>query len=1021
MRRNTYTFLLSALLLIGLCTAVVFAKNAPYGGGDVRGPLRRLDVANPQDENRVHNAGKMWMNITNYGYFGNDGPAQTSALDDPCPPNNWAPQCEYPGGSDQQYLFQGALWIGALIEEEGFFTTRVSVGTDGWQNPSINEFHAPEAPDGGIEERSNRPGYTNCFGENVYSPFAVSDQDFVCTMADTLKDDLFVRDDPTDGPHRPLGIKITQKSYSFSQAFAEDFIMIDYEIENIASNFLKNVYVGLYVDADCGVAGDNNEHTDDICGFVREVEEINSDGDTNKVRIDVAWIADNDGYPDQTFGGTFTIPHVTGTRVIRAPNPRLFTSFNWYNPNQDHGLDYGPAWEAYADRDSLGMGWTAELGTPEGDAHKYQLMSNGEFDFWQTSVDELCAGVALSDSELFKYSNGRFPVQQWSDAGLVTPETCTDIANGYDTRYLLSWGPLGIYDFTDGAGNDIYRLNPGEKFKMTIAYVGGEFFHNPNNPQTTNTVIDTSKFSFDDLKDNARWAKDVYDNRMFDTPIYDWGFDGDPATNDADGSQGDSLLDTGDGWYGEDVGQDGIYGVIPVGVDSILVTYFVGANTLGAANATIEVGWYSGPDEGERNGRMDNITNPILTGRTPFPVTTEDDIIPPDLVYAFNVFHPLQLGAWDMGWMSGNSILDFGDGIPDFTGPPPPPIPALIECVPNTYNAAQHSGGIVQIKAAGECATGGLGYELRDKEVILRWSKSSSEAPTYRDPFSRIQDFEGYRLHAATVNQENNYELLAQFDAEDYAYFADGTDSLMTAPVQTSDPTKILDWGNDCDPNTIDTDSSQDDGVYDCGPETIEILGIRGHRGPFGPNTGFGEITSPYPGIYEYHIPAQTLAPRYYAITSFDFGDPKSGLTTLSTRATANAVLLAPAGTAKREVSVVPNPYRAYQDYTSDYRGQSWENQNDGTRDFYPQVDRRIEFMNLPERALIRIFTTAGDLVQVIPHNENGDRSSWASLNSEKWDLNSRNNQQVVSGLYLFSVEDMADHTISTGKFVIIR
>jgi len=147
-------------------------------------------------------------------------------------------------------------------------------------------------------------------------------------------------------------------------------------------------------------------------------------------------------------------------------------------------------------------------------------MSNKEFDFWQTSVDELSAGIALIDSELFKFNNN-FPPQTFSRTDVVDPETAEDIANGYDTRYLLSWGPLGIYDFTDGAGNDIYRLNPGEKFKMTIAYVGGEFFHNPNDPQTNNTVLDTSKFSFDDLKDNARWAKDVYDNRMHDIPIFD--------------------------------------------------------------------------------------------------------------------------------------------------------------------------------------------------------------------------------------------------------------------------------------------------------------------------------------------------------------------------------------------------------------------------------------------------------------------------------------------------------------------
>ncbi len=101
-----------------------------------------------------------------------------------------------------------------------------------------------------------------------------------------------------------------------------------------------------------------------------------------------------------------------------------------------------------------------------------------------------------------------------------------------------------------------------------------------------------------------------------------------------------------------------------------------------------------------------------------------------------------------------------------------------------------------------------------------------------------------------------------------------------------------------------------------------------------------------------------------------------------------------------------------------------WENQDDGTLKWYPQQDRRIEFMNLPEICLIRIYTVSGDLVQVLPHNMDGDRSRWDSQYSEAWDLNSRNFQQVSSGLYLFSVEDKTPENegeVSTGKFVIIK
>jgi hypothetical protein len=122
----------------------------------------------------------------------------------------------------------------------------------------------------------------------------------------------------------------------------------------------------------------------------------------------------------------------------------------------------------------------------------------------------------------------------------------------------------------------------------------------------------------------------------------------------------------------------------------------------------------------------------------------------------------------------------------------------------------------------------------------------------------------------------------------------------------------------------------------------------------------------------------------------------------------------------------VPNPYRAYVDYTRSYaNGLRWENQDDGTVDFFPQTDRRIEFINLPRQCLIRVFTIAGDLVQIIPHNIDGDNNiGWVSEYSEGWDLNNRNLQQIVAGIYLFSVEDRTsgnEGDIKVGKFVVIR
>ncbi|MFH1861779.1 MAG: hypothetical protein ABH878_03105, partial [bacterium] len=312
----------------------------------------------------------------------------------------------------------------------------------------------------------------------------------------------------------------------------------------------------------------------------------------------------------------------------------------------------------------------------------------------------------------------------------------------------------------------------------------------------------------------------------------------------------------------------------------------------------------------------------------------------------------------------------------DFKGPPPPPIPEL-------------------------------SYIPTENSIILHW-KDNAEDPNYYDPFSKVQDFEGYRIYVSNTGLEYDYQLLAEFDRVDFAYYSI-TDSLASYPdIYTNLPA-----------------------------DSIFSNSFTYYRKPVNSNSGFKAIIES-DSTYTFIIAdAHPCFPRYYSVTSFDFGDPKSGTEPLETARNANRVYVAPSGNPANKVMVVPNPYRAYEDYTQTFvetspgSGLSWENQDDGTPDFFPQTDRRIEFINLPTKCLIRIFTVAGDLVQIIPHsnetpfNDIGDdNQGWVSDNSEGWDLNSRNNQQVVSGLYLFSVENLTpgnEGNIEVGKFVIIR
>ncbi|HUV37252.1 MAG TPA: hypothetical protein VMX58_09975, partial [Patescibacteria group bacterium] len=77
----------------------------------------------------------------------------------------------------------------------------------------------------------------------------------------------------------------------------------------------------------------------------------------------------------------------------------------------------------------------------------------------------------------------------------------------------------------------------------------------------------------------------------------------------------------------------------------------------------------------------------------------------------------------------------------------------------------------------------------------------------------------------------------------------------------------------------------------------------------------------------------------------------------------------------------------------------------------------KCEFHNLPRcRSTVRIYTISGDIVQVLLHDgSNGN-------GTQKWDLLSRNGQEVTSGVYLFSVDPEDGRFPRTvGKFVIIR
>ncbi len=103
-------------------------------------------------------------------------------------------------------------------------------------------------------------------------------------------------------------------------------------------------------------------------------------------------------------------------------------------------------------------------------------------------------------------------------------------------------------------------------------------------------------------------------------------------------------------------------------------------------------------------------------------------------------------------------------------------------------------------------------------------------------------------------------------------------------------------------------------------------------------------------------------------------------------------------------ISVVPNPYIATA---------SWE-----PRSLYPtgRGDRKIDFINLPAKCTIKIYTIAGALVKTL-YKDNSNLNNGGSIS---WDLISDDGMDMAYGIYIYHVDapGIGEHI---GKFAVIK
>jgi hypothetical protein len=139
---------------------------------------------------------------------------------------------------------------------------------------------------------------------------------------------------------------------------------------------------------------------------------------------------------------------------------------------------------------------------------------------------------------------------------------------------------------------------------------------------------------------------------------------------------------------------------------------------------------------------------------------------------------------------------------------------------------------------------------------------------------------------------------------------------------------------------------------------------------------------------------AETTNPEGYSFTQRSGNPAIAGLQFRFVTANPTTVRAATEGDLE-QVHTVPDPYYV-------------------TNAFEQTTDTKvIKFVNLPAQAIIRIYSSSGVLVDLIEHN------STTFGGTEDWDVRSRNNQVVASGVYFYHLESGGARRV--GRFTVVN
>ena len=335
-------------------------RSAPLPAGEGRDPIGILVL----DGSGVHDVGELHMHTGNWGAFGSYPSANM--------PISEYPSAEWPAGSGVEHLYIAGLWVGGrrgcVFGEEV-----IGVSTAAYD---MELRPTTEPVDRIYETQEDAPG-----GNRIPSPYADDDGDgkvdedpldgrdndgdgFIDEDFAAISDQMFSSWYTDDQPeaitaypeHTPLGIKVRQESYQWTDPRFDDFVGVRFEITTAdpEADCVLGCYLGMFLDFDIGYEDDEQYWGDDAAGYWEGIR--CTELGPASLRIAYMYNAGEEG--PTSYIGAMILGHTTNADASNAPARVGVRSFRVFSGDQPY----------------------ENGGDPVNDFQRYEVMSSSRID-----------------------------------------------------------------------------------------------------------------------------------------------------------------------------------------------------------------------------------------------------------------------------------------------------------------------------------------------------------------------------------------------------------------------------------------------------------------------------------------------------------------------------------------------------------------------------------------------------------------------------------------------------------------